>query len=168
MTEISSKEKDSLNIKFASRLVTPTALAKLLGENEGALLTELKEEKGIFQDAMTESTILAWDTIQRACERRGITAIESDSKELTQQTGPDQDKKMVLTPEEKQVLQYCRDFHKEYSTLIENALPSGMDSKSELADYHKSISETISNVLNKVQNKSKGKKDPTVEDFMIP
>jgi len=170
MTASLSKE-ENLGITFESRLVTPTQLAKKLKENEGVLLRELKEEKGIFEDTMTANTILAWDTIQRACERRGMEAIETKEKNgaIDPSEIKDSEKKISLTAEEKKVLQYCRDFHKEYSSLIEKALPIAMDSKSELAEYHKNISNSIESVLNKVQGKNKSKRNvPDMDDLMNP
>lgn len=148
------------NIVFQSRLITPLDLAKKLNEDNEFLLKELKEEKGIFEDTMNDNTLLAWDTVQRACERRGIQAIEgitSKSVETAQNMSENSEPKLTLSEQEKDVLKYCSNFHKEYSSLIEKSLPLALESKSELAEYHKSISSSIESVLAKVQGKKKTK-----------
>jgi hypothetical protein len=73
--------------------------------------------------------------------------------------------KLSLSKEEKRVLQYCRDFHKEYSTLIEKSLPVGLEAKSELSEYHKSISNSITSVLNKIEGKKTKKQSVSIESF---
>ena len=81
-------------ITFENEVITPEALALKLKVDPNFLLKELKEEKGIFEDSMQSETILAWDTVQRACERRGVEAI----------AGWENAKKTSLNPREKEIL----------------------------------------------------------------
>jgi hypothetical protein len=130
--------------------LTPTELARKLKENPEALLKELKEEKGIFEDTMEANTVLAWDTIQRACERRGYEAV--DSYKQNKETAN------TLTHKEKEALKQCVSFHRMYAELIVDSLPknpSNEKASSKLAEYHQDISQTINNVLEKVLVKEK-------------
>lgn len=129
--------------------LTPTSLAKKLKEDPNVLLKELKEEKGMFEDTMKSNTILAWDTVQRACERRGLEAVDNYH-------GPQSDK---LSNRDKEALRHCASFHKMYAELlIVESLPKSSSfgpSMSKLAQYHQTISQAVNDVLEKIEKREK-------------
>jgi hypothetical protein len=149
-------------ISINEESLTPVTLAKKLKENPDALLKELKDEKGLFQDTMQANTILAWDTIQRACERRGYEVIEN--YQPSEET--------ALSKREKEALQHCISFHKMYADLIVESLPKeGPDQRttSKLAEYHREISKAIHGVLEKVQKQEKNvspRKEVGINNFL--
>jgi hypothetical protein len=127
--------------------ITPLILAERIRENPEVLLRELKEEKGIFEDAMKEETILAWDTVQRACERRGIEILSG---------GEAPSKSQGLTDDEQRILEYCADFHRDYAKHIENTVPISSASRRELAGFHRDkIGGTIDRILEKIREHSR-------------
>lgn len=135
--------------------LTPTSLAKKLKEDPSVLLKELKEEKGIFEDSMKSNTILAWDTVQRACERRGLEAVDNYN-------GPQSDK---LSNKDKEALRHCISFHKMYAELIVESLPKDNSfgpSTSKLAEYHRTISQAVSDVLEKIEKKERLEKNTDI------
>lgn len=138
-------------IKIDQDIITPVILANKLKENPDILLRELKEEKGMFGDSMQKSTILAWDTVQRACERRGYEVIQDANIQV-------QSNESNLNSKEKEALKHCISFHKMYADLIVESLPKGKGDQpttSKLAQYHRNISQAISDVLEKVERKEK-------------
>ena len=139
-------------ITVAEESLTPVTLAKKLKENPDILLKELKEEKGIFEDSMQADTILAWDTVQRACEKRGFVVVDNYTSPTAE----------ALNSREKEALKHCISFHKMYADVITESLPKGASlgsSSSKLAEYHKNISQAISSVLEKVEKKEKNQRD---------
>jgi hypothetical protein len=144
-------------ISIEEESLTPVSLAKKLKENPAILLKELKDEKGIFEDTMQENTILAWDTIQRACERRGYEVV--DNYEIHSEKNFD--KSSSLNASEKEALKHCISFHKMYADLIEEGIPKstpGSPVSSKLSQYHSNISKAIEGVLEKIERKEKASK----------
>jgi len=142
-------------ITFENEVITPEALALKLKVDPNFLLKELKEEKGIFEDSMQSETILAWDTVQRACERRGVEAID----------GWENAKKTSLNPREKEILGYCVRFHADYADHIVETLQETIyhkESGSKLASFHQEISNSINSILERVQSATR--KAPSTED----
>lgn len=143
---------ESPKITIEEESLTPITLAKKLKENPDVLLKELKEEKGLFEDTMQATTILAWDTVQRACEKRGYEAIDAY---VPTQNSP-------LNKKEQEALKHCISFHNMYADLIVESLPKEGPDKpatSKLAQYHRNISQAISNVLEKVSKKEKAERE---------
>lgn len=143
-------------ITVVEEFLTPNILANKLKESPEVLLKELKEEKGIFEDAMQANTILAWDTVQRACEKRGFEVVDNYKSSELRDNKLEQEP--TLNKREKEALRHCISFHKMYAELIVDSLPkNGADAPttSKLAEYHNNISQAIKAVLDRVEKKEK-------------
>jgi len=136
----------NLTISFQEEHITPESLARALGIKPAAMLEDLKGERGIFADCLELKTILAWDTVERACKRAGFTAVDA-WKETP---------KLALSDTEKTILKDCAKFHNDYAGFLEESGRTlDPEAANHLAASHKKFSQAIQEVLAKTLPKTR-------------